>query len=329
MTGYDLKTEFFTTSFDILSSIEESVLKLEKSDEQKKVEILNEIFRYFHTLKGNAKTVGLKIISDLSHKIENILDRLRKGEIKLTEEIVDTILFSKDVILDFCENQYEDKEKADEVIKKIDLLFASPKDELDYISPLFGYIKKIYSSLKIAKQDGSYDKVIINLYFTILDLGKFLKKEDQNNNIKLKEEIFNILNIFDYYTQILKEYNIKYSDKSFKIFEYNFYSFFKLFEKDILNFYNIKKIDTDLNGFLTVKLQGLSEYVIFNLINFTNIENSFFYKLISFKNTKEKILLCSYDLILYNRIRYFLHHKNLDKIYLFKDYKNAILEVVK
>ncbi|RKL61669.1 hypothetical protein DXT63_15530 [Thermoanaerobacteraceae bacterium SP2] len=70
-----------------LSSLEQLFLELEKRPEQS--EILNEIFRIVHTLKGSSATMGFSEVADFSHKLESLFDKLRKGEISINDELVD------------------------------------------------------------------------------------------------------------------------------------------------------------------------------------------------------------------------------------------------
>ncbi|WP_422443649.1 Hpt domain-containing protein [Thermoanaerobacterium sp. DL9XJH110] len=70
-----------------LSRLEQLLLKLEKKPEQQ--DILNEIFRVVHTLKGSSATMGFGEVADFSHKMENLFEKLRKGEMEINDELVD------------------------------------------------------------------------------------------------------------------------------------------------------------------------------------------------------------------------------------------------
>ena len=66
---------FLDESKDHLQNLNESILRLEESPDN--LDIVNEIFRIAHTLKGMAGTMGFEIITKLTHKLENILDGVR------------------------------------------------------------------------------------------------------------------------------------------------------------------------------------------------------------------------------------------------------------
>jgi len=89
----DLKI-FLQEVESILEQLDEDVIRLE--DESDNPELLQEIFRAAHTLKGSSGMVGFTAMADLTHKMEDLLDRVRKGTLVVTPEIVDALLMSLD-----------------------------------------------------------------------------------------------------------------------------------------------------------------------------------------------------------------------------------------
>jgi two-component system chemotaxis sensor kinase CheA len=81
---------FIDESKDNLQKLNESLLKLEENPDN--LDLLNDIFRVAHTLKGMSKTMGYNDIGDLTHNMENVLDPMRNGTLKATPSVVD-ILF--------------------------------------------------------------------------------------------------------------------------------------------------------------------------------------------------------------------------------------------
>ncbi|WP_455221121.1 HD domain-containing phosphohydrolase [Kaarinaea lacus] len=92
--------EFIAEYNESHSDIETLLLKLENNPEEKN--LLNELFRKVHTIKGNAQLIGLELISGFVHALENILDRLRKHELSLDKSLSDTILRCVDHIGTLC-----------------------------------------------------------------------------------------------------------------------------------------------------------------------------------------------------------------------------------
>jgi len=90
------REEFFVELEDILRNVDEQILSLENNPGD--MEILNRIFRDFHSMKGNIMMVGLTELGGFIHEVEVILDQARSGSLEVTEEIIDIMLDSADVI---------------------------------------------------------------------------------------------------------------------------------------------------------------------------------------------------------------------------------------
>ncbi len=90
MDVFQYKEMFINEAQEYLQEMNRALLKLE--DNPQDGELLNQIFRGSHTLKGMAATMGYDNITRLSHQMEDILDKLRKGETKQSPEVIN-ILF--------------------------------------------------------------------------------------------------------------------------------------------------------------------------------------------------------------------------------------------
>jgi len=86
---HNYKEIFIDEAKDVLSRINNLLIELEK--ELDNTEILNEIFRLFHMLKGSAATIGATEISKLAHKTEDILVAIREGKLKVNNDIIDLL----------------------------------------------------------------------------------------------------------------------------------------------------------------------------------------------------------------------------------------------
>ncbi len=87
---------FFQESEEHIQNLESSLLKLEEFPDDK--ELLNGIFRAAHTIKGSAGSIGLILISEFTHLLETILDKLRNHEIQADSGLVNLLLQSVDCI---------------------------------------------------------------------------------------------------------------------------------------------------------------------------------------------------------------------------------------
>jgi two-component system chemotaxis sensor kinase CheA len=89
--------EFLIESFESLSNISEELTQFEKNSSDN--DLLNAIYRKVHTLKGSASFLGLKVLQNVTHLAENILDEVREGETEIDGDIVDVLLESFDACM--------------------------------------------------------------------------------------------------------------------------------------------------------------------------------------------------------------------------------------
>jgi two-component system chemotaxis sensor kinase CheA len=87
---------FFEESQEHLDSMESLLLGLDIADPDS--EQLNAIFRAAHSIKGSAGTFGFTDLAEVTHVLENLLDRIRKGELALRPEMIDAFLDAGDIL---------------------------------------------------------------------------------------------------------------------------------------------------------------------------------------------------------------------------------------
>jgi len=87
---------FLDESKENLQNLNQSLLQLENSPNN--LALLDEIFRVAHTLKGMSATMGFTNVADLTHEMENVLDKLRKGEMKVIPEVIDVLFQCLDTL---------------------------------------------------------------------------------------------------------------------------------------------------------------------------------------------------------------------------------------
>lgn len=92
----EIIAEFITEAEESLDKIDPLFVELEAKGHDK--DILNEIFRSMHTIKGAAGFLGFQSIVDVAHGAEHILKKLREGEISLTKQLTDVILKCVDML---------------------------------------------------------------------------------------------------------------------------------------------------------------------------------------------------------------------------------------
>jgi two-component system, chemotaxis family, sensor kinase CheA len=210
---------FLSETQEILIRVNELVVKLEKAP--KDDEILNEIFRQIHTLKGMVKTMDYNNIGKITHELESILDLVRAGKLVCNKNIIDLIFEVCDFLELFISELEKDSEQAKKVNdlkilnKLIDLKISFDKPCTENISKqevntvdiqalnLVDSSKVFKVSFSIGKKTelkGARSLVAIN---GLSEIGTVLNKGLLNE--KLQCENFNGLVEFDFVTQESKE----------------------------------------------------------------------------------------------------------------------------
>ena len=118
----EILESFLIETKEILDKLDVDLMELEKRSEDP--DLLNQVFRSFHTIKGTSGFFGLNKLTSITHKCEDILNKLRKGEAKLNSGTMDSILLSYDKMRDLLVsietnlNENVDIDKALSVLNK-------------------------------------------------------------------------------------------------------------------------------------------------------------------------------------------------------------------
>ncbi len=92
----DMMNDFLSNCDELMQSLDGAILRLEQSPEDK--EVIEEIFRAAHTLKGAAGMFGFKALERVMHRMENLFDLCRKGKLTPNADTVDVLFQGMDVI---------------------------------------------------------------------------------------------------------------------------------------------------------------------------------------------------------------------------------------
>jgi len=116
-----LRHAFLDEVEEILEHLDQSLLELENKPENK--ELLNEAFRAIHSIKSESAVLGFSRLSNLAHKIEDVFDKLRNGELRITQLLMDTILNAADqiheIISVIAKGGRDDDFNTEEIINKL------------------------------------------------------------------------------------------------------------------------------------------------------------------------------------------------------------------
>ena len=116
---------FLVETREILEKLDLNLVELENRPDDN--ELLNDIFRSFHTIKGTSGFLGLGKLQALTHHGEDILNKLRKGEAQVNEEIMDAVLHGYDAtneLLDVIEENKNEEYDTSEVTAELEAVIA-------------------------------------------------------------------------------------------------------------------------------------------------------------------------------------------------------------
>lgn len=151
---------FVEESKEHLQNMNDILLELEKNPSNH--DLINEIFRVAHTLKGMSGTMGFTNMANLTHDMENVLQAIRNDEIEVSEEIID-LLFECFDALDTSVNHIidygsEDTSNHKELISKLNNHLVKEKNsksnERNIQKPVLELEHHLIEVLKKAKSDG-------------------------------------------------------------------------------------------------------------------------------------------------------------------------------
>lgn len=101
--GDEILEVYLEETAERLDAIEAGLLQLERRATPDS-ELVNSIFRDAHSVKAGANLLKLKVIEELAHKLENVLENIRTGKIPVTEMIITASLEAVDKLRELADN---------------------------------------------------------------------------------------------------------------------------------------------------------------------------------------------------------------------------------
>lgn len=92
----EIMEDFLIEAFEMIEQLDQDLVELENNPQD--LELLNRIFRVAHTIKGSSSFLNFDTLTHLTHNMEDVLNKARKGELKLSHEIMDVVLPSIDLM---------------------------------------------------------------------------------------------------------------------------------------------------------------------------------------------------------------------------------------
>ena len=119
--------EFIVESSELMDNVIQDIVTIEQSQDE---EMINGIFRAVHTIKGTSSFLGFNTLSELAHKAEDVLGLVRKGEMKIDQEVADILLEAFDLIkmiIDDIRSHGTEKQDTASVLEKLKGLMDGKK----------------------------------------------------------------------------------------------------------------------------------------------------------------------------------------------------------
>ena len=119
----EVKLDFLTEALQLLDDSEQAFLALES--DKHNADLMNQIFRLAHNLKGTSRAVGFGDVAEFTHEFENLILQLKEGKLEITDAIVSLLLECNDhvsVMIKMLNMDLNSRFDSKEIIEKI--LFA-------------------------------------------------------------------------------------------------------------------------------------------------------------------------------------------------------------
>lgn len=158
---------FIEESREHIQSCNENLLKLENDPDN--LELINEVFRSAHTLKGMSATMGFEDMANLTHQMENVLDGVRNGKYKFSSELLDIIFIAIDHLESMVNSIAaggEGKEDVSDAISKLKMIESGKiVNQTDTTKPAD------ISDTNISKTNLNYDQFEITVLEQAMEQG--------------------------------------------------------------------------------------------------------------------------------------------------------------
>ncbi|WP_300667671.1 chemotaxis protein CheW [Desulfoluna sp.] len=172
-------------SLEHLSDIESDLLAIEEAGLENGEELINNVFRAAHSIKGGAGFMGLTAVKELSHNLENALNMMRNGELEPTPGVISTLLTAFDKLTELI-NNIDTSNEADisrfvEALIAIDSLPDTPgtrdaQTEEPDKDPLSPFTVDTEELGKVLKQGKYIYRLTYDLNRDIADQGKVVNE---------------------------------------------------------------------------------------------------------------------------------------------------------
>lgn len=192
----ELLKDFFSEAEQQVEVLESNILVIEQNPDDRNA--IDEIFRAAHTLKGGSATVEMTELSKFTHTVEDLLDVIRSGLVKVTEDAVDVLLKSIDIIKSMLEARSNGSVYSDDVSGILDQLRSFIPDKKGGKTSAKPASQKAAPAPEPKKQAAaSSSSIDLEDYFTeyeVLELHETLQKNEKFYGVAVSFDESNLMN---------------------------------------------------------------------------------------------------------------------------------------
>ena len=129
----EIMEDFLIEAFELIEQIDQDLIELEAHPEDK--ELLNRIFRVAHTVKGSSSFLNFDVLTELTHYMEFVLDKARKGELEIDAKVMDVVLESVDMMKAILYNVRDEGSDVTDsidikpVVKRLNIIVGEEKED--------------------------------------------------------------------------------------------------------------------------------------------------------------------------------------------------------
>ncbi|ACQ53798.1 chemotaxis protein CheA [Clostridium botulinum] len=196
---------FLEESMDNLQTLNDSLLQLEQEPDD--IDKLNEIFRVAHTIKGMAATMGFNEMSELTHKMEDVLSNFREGDLKVTQNVVTVLFKCLDTLEQMVNNiseEVDEKVPIDHIIEELEKAangdISSQENEKEAIETIEGNKSEGNSTIPLNEYDLNVIKQAEDRGFNAYEIKIILSE----NTLLKSARAFLIFKNLEEYGEIIK-----------------------------------------------------------------------------------------------------------------------------
>ncbi|UTC90700.1 chemotaxis protein CheA [Treponema denticola] len=193
----ELLKDFFSEAEQQVEILESNVLVIEQNPEDRNA--VDEIFRAAHTLKGGSATVEMTELSKFTHAMEDLLDEIRSGSVKVTGETVDMLLKSIDIIKLMLDARASGSVYSDDVSDIVNQLrsFIPAKPDKKSSKASAPKVSSVSAPPSAPKVKASASSLDVKDYFSeyeILELAETIQKGEDLYAVVVKFDESNLMN---------------------------------------------------------------------------------------------------------------------------------------